>query len=183
MGVTFINCTLVLCYRLCLSTFLQPQCQGRHKTAWSILIFLRLLFVTIIILRWLMSARQVMVKCNSWCKWVQSNHLHICLLQMIRFKKEWEWISPEARFAAQRREVAGWLEREPPRPGLGKEGALPQILNTIHAKFSVIVLCFQCSEKAFQVWNKVVRRKNEKPTNLSNANQNDKTCDDISSVP
>ena len=31
MGVTFINCTLVLCYRLCLSTFLQPQCQGRHK--------------------------------------------------------------------------------------------------------------------------------------------------------
>ena len=112
MGVTFINCTLVLCYRLCLSTFLQPQCQGRHKTAWSILIFLRLLFVTIIILRWLMSARQVMVKCNSWCKWVQSNHLHICLLQMIRFKKEWEWISPEARFAAQRREVAGRLERE-----------------------------------------------------------------------
>ena len=112
MGVTFINCTLVLCYRLCLSTFLQPQCQGRHKTAWSILIFLRLLFVTIIILRWLMSARQVMVKCNSLCKWVQSKHLHICLLQMIRFKKEWEWISPEARFAAQRREVAGRLERE-----------------------------------------------------------------------
>ena len=112
MGVTFINCTLVLCYRLCLSTFLQPQCQGRHKTVWSILIFLRLLFVTKIILRWLMSARQVMVKCNSWCKWVQSNHLHICLLQMIRFKKEWEWISPEARFAAQRREVAGRLERE-----------------------------------------------------------------------
>ena len=112
MGVTFINCTVVLCYSLCLSIFLQLQCQGRHKTAWSILIFLRLLFVTIIILRLLMSAHQVMVKCNSWCKWVQSKHLHICLLQMIRFKKEWEWISPEARFAAQRREVAGRLERE-----------------------------------------------------------------------
>ena len=142
MGVTFINCTLVLCYRLCLSTFLQPQCQGRHKTAWSILIFLvRLLFVTIIILRWLMSARQVMVKCNSWCKWVQSKHLHICLLQMIRFKKEWEWISPEARVAAQRREVAGRLERagaargaassvdgKPSRTWLGKEGTLPRVL-------------------------------------------------------
>ena len=145
-----------------------------------------------IILRWFMSARQVMVKCNLWCKWVQSNHLHICLLQMIRFKKEWEWISPEARFAAQRREVA-WagveggaaspVDGKPPRPGLGKEGTLPQILNTIHAKFSVIVLCFQCSEKAFQVWNKVVRRKKKKPTDLSNANQNDKTCEDISSVP
>ena len=122
MGVTFINCTLVLCYRLCLSTFLQPQCQGRHKTVWSILIFLRLLFVTIIILRWLMSARQVMVKCNSWCKWVQSKHLHICLLQMIRFKKEWEWISPEARVTAQRREVAGRLERELRGPGWARRG-------------------------------------------------------------
>jgi len=35
--------------------------------------------------------------------------------------------------------VAGGLEREPPRPGLGKEGTLLQILNTIHAKFSVRV--------------------------------------------
>ena len=42
--------------------------------------------------------------------------------------------------------AASPVDGKPPRSGLGKEGTLPRILNTIHAKFSIIVLYFLCAE-------------------------------------
>ena len=39
------------------------------------------------------------------------------------------------------------MEGKPQKPGLGKEGTLPQILNTINAKFSVI---FNVKKKHFK---------------------------------